>query len=259
MTIRNVIRLFVLLLVISLYTLVSPLATAQEGTRVTMGPWQAFDNAGEITLYLKMPPDYSIHETRKTQEGGPLLYIRGPATEHQEVWRSKGRGIFVGVYSTPNPEQMSLQQLLERKTQEINQEFEDYVVEPGEGGITRISGYEACYGFYIIKDMKAVDIYGYPLSTCDLDIYIRLDEYHPGLPGGDFYLHIKCDFWEMQYPEEDIPVLKNDLDGIFHSMQIEVGVAPMGGGIPIVWIIVPVVIIIVVMLVLLYFRYRKGG
>ena len=195
-----------------------------EETRVTMGPWRVLKDASEVTLYLELPPGYKIDHTSQTQEGGPLLYMRGPATEHQEVWRKKGRGIFVGVYSVPNPEQMSLQQLLEKKIQKLHQQFEEpeYMVESLEDGITKINGYDAYYAFNIFKDMKALDIYGYPLTACDLDIFICLDDYHPSLPGGDLYLLIKSDFWEMQYPEMDVPVLREDLNYIFHSLQIEV-------------------------------------
>jgi len=261
MTARKTIWLFGVLLLIAVLFLSSIIAQAQEATRVTMGPWRALKNAGEITLYLEIPPGYSIDETRETQEGGPLLYMRGPATEHQKVWRSKGRGIFVGVYSVSNPKQMSLQQLVEEKVQKLQEQFEEpeYVIEPLEDGVTTINGYEVCYAFNVLKHMEVVETYGHPLTTCDLDIYIRLDDYHPRLPDGDLYLHIKCDFMEIKYPEEDIPVLKEDLDHVFRSMQIEVGVTPTGGSVPIGWIIVPIVVIIVVVLVLLYFRRREGG
>lgn len=192
--------------------------------KTKLGPFKPVKNAAEIRFYLELPPGYEIDRTSQTDEGGPLLYMRGPATEHQEVWRTKGRGISVGVYSVPNPEQMSLQQLLEKKVQELNQQFKEprYVVESLEDEITKINGYDASYVSNVIKDMEAVDIYKYPLTACDLDIFIRLDDYHPSLPGGDLYLKTKIKFWEIQYPEADISVLKGDLDFILDSLELKV-------------------------------------
>lgn len=271
---RKAIWLFGFLLVIAVLSLGSPLVKAQEGTPVTMGPWRVLKGAGEITLYLDLPPGYTIDHTRQTKEGGPLLYIRGPATEHQKVWRSKGRGIFVGIYSVPNPEQLSLQQLLEKKVQKLRQQFKEpeYVVESLEDGTTKINGYDACYVFNVLKHMEVAETYGSPSTACDFDIFTRLDDYHPSLPGGALYLLIKGDFWEMQYPEEDIPVLREDLNHIFHSLHIEVGatLAPTpaptptpvpprgaGGGAPILLILVTVVVIVIVLLVIFYFRRHK--
>lgn len=251
---RKIIWLLGLLLVVAAF---SPMVKAQGETPVTLGPWRALEDAGEITVTLQLPSEYAVEEL-ETEPGGPHLLARGPPTEDQ-IWRDEGQPMRVYFKSYPNDSQLPLPDLLSLRIQELRETLtEDLMIEVEENESTEINGCEAQYAFIVLKDMGAEPTYGRPLTARELNIIIRVDNYHPDLPGSDLYLLFGATYImvaDLTTGAEQ----KEDLHSMFDSLQLEIGAAggaPAEEGLPIVWIIVPVICVVVAILALLYFRLR---
>lgn len=264
---RKAIWLLGPLLAIAALSSIFPIAEAQEGTRVTMGPWRAVENADEVTVYLTLPPDYVIDES-KVGISGPELKAHGPpATEEQAPPRQ-----MVHEYEQPalidaafwsNENNLSLQGLMQAFIQDWNV-VEGFRLEVKEQGPTKISGHDAYYAF--IDDICTLG--DYDSIQHRLTVFIKIDDYHSSLPGNTAYLRVGGNCGDWVYTSSAPPLiheviggadasdkLNTDLHSIFDSLQLEVGAAPAeGGGIPIVWIVIPVVCVVAVIGVMLLIR-----
>ncbi len=271
---RKAIWLLGLLLAIAALSLISPIAKAQEGTRVTMGPWRVLENADEITLYLTLPPNYAVDEL-ETYEGGPMLFANTSIDSRQSepgkpiphLYASQPITIRVSFW--PNENQLPMNELLLDHIQGW-EEVEGFRREIEEEEDTQISGHDAYY--VLIKTIHETD-YGAIsrrlMMLVRVNSYIEESPYVPWMPGGALYLSFDANYTLNVYPSSALPplpdtiggadaseVLKGDLHSILDSLQLSVGAAPAEEGVPIVWIIVPVICVVVAILALLYSRLR---